>query len=206
MTGLIEFFDLDDAIPITLLVCLLRFVGGQMDDRDSTVRWWTRGFAGAAFLLYAAAGVAHYAPSTAWEFAALALRSILAMGTAGAVACVLVPVACFFHRHLCAEPRRKERERAAEKARQDATDDHRREEAERERLERQRLDEEESRRREEIASRPPPPTREERMAAARRRHESTLALLEGSGLDAIELQAAKLKAKQSLLKELDGLL
>ena len=47
--------------------------------------------------------------SAAWEFAGLVLRAILAMATAGALASVFVPAACYFHFHLWAEPRRKGR-------------------------------------------------------------------------------------------------
>lgn len=56
---------------------------------------------------------------------------------------------------------------------------------------------------------PPPvvePTPAERAAAAKEQYEATLAMLEAAGLDEIELHAGKLKAKQTYLKDLDGML
>ena len=53
---------------------------------------------------------------------------------------------------------------------------------------------------------PPPPTREALAAAARERLEATLRFLETANLDAMELQAARLRAKQQYLRELERLM
>lgn len=53
---------------------------------------------------------------------------------------------------------------------------------------------------------PPPPTREELERQARKRYESTLRALEAAALDEMELQAARAKAKQLYLRELDRLM
>ena len=51
-----------------------------------------------------------------------------------------------------------------------------------------------------------PPSRDEVLAAARERYESTLRMLETAGLDEVELTAARARAKQKLLRQLDGLM
>lgn len=50
---------------------------------------------------------------------------------------------------------------------------------------------------------PPPPTPKELAAAARDRYEMTLRMLSNAGLDEIELRAARAKAKQKYLRDLD---
>jgi hypothetical protein len=53
---------------------------------------------------------------------------------------------------------------------------------------------------------PPPPTRESLAAAARERLSATLRFLEAANLDALELQAARQRAKQQYLRELERLM
>jgi 2,4-dienoyl-CoA reductase-like NADH-dependent reductase (Old Yellow Enzyme family) len=59
---------------------------------------------------------------------------------------------------------------------------------------------------ERLAKLPPPPTREEKIAQVRKSHAAAAAELEASGLDALELSAAKERLKQKLLKDLDKVL
>jgi hypothetical protein len=53
---------------------------------------------------------------------------------------------------------------------------------------------------------PPPPTAEERAAAARRGYQDKLRIIDASPLDEVEREAAREKAKQDLLRALDGVL
>ncbi|HYH66529.1 MAG TPA: hypothetical protein VD866_17680 [Urbifossiella sp.] len=53
---------------------------------------------------------------------------------------------------------------------------------------------------------PPKPTAEQVAAAAKEKYEARVRWLEGAGLDPIELHAGQLKAKQTYLRELDGVL
>jgi len=90
----------------------------------------------------------------------------------------------------------------------------RRREAERQAAdERRKKEEAEKQKREEkeayekaLRERPPPPTQEELAEAARQRYERKLRSIEAAGFDAIELKAAKTKARQEYLRELDGIL
>ena len=206
--ALLDFFDPAEAFPLVLLILLLRWVGHLMAEGDERVRvrWWTRGTAAAAFLLFAALGIAYLGPETAFDYASVVFRAILSMGTAGAVASVVVPAVLYSHHHLVAEPRRIKREIAAAKAQQEAGDALRREIKDKERMEREKADGAERVRLAEYANRPPPPTREERMEAAKKRHDSAVAVLESGGLDELELKSGKEKCRQTLLKELDGLM
>ncbi len=203
MHDLLEFFTLRDTIPLVLLIGLLQFVGSQMAGNNSTVLWWARGCAAAGFLLFAGLGIEAWRPTRAGDFLALGVRALLAMGTIHGLARVTVPAICFLHLHLWATPLKNQRAWAEERARQAAAEKDAREKAERERVERERLAEEVRRRQEEIARRPPPPNREELVAAAKQRHESILRTLESAGLDETELRAAREKAKQQYLRELD---
>lgn len=203
MMELLEFFNLQDTVPLLLLICLLEFVGKQMSGDDGTVLWWARGFAGAGFLCYAAAGIDAWHPTKAGDFLLIGIRALLAMGTVHGLARVLLPIIGFFYRHLWAIPAERHRKWMDEQEQRAAAEGAQRAKAEQEQAERERQAEAERRRAEELARRPPPPTREERLAAAKQRYDSTLGVLSSAGLDDIELTAAKEKAKQQYLRELD---
>ncbi len=163
MRSVLEFFSLKDAVPLILLICLLRFVGSQIAGEGTAVYWWARGFAAAGFLFYAVAGIDTFEPRTPQDFLTVGVQALFAMGTAQGLALVTLPIVRFLYVHLWATPLERARVLAEERARRAEQEEREREAAERERQERERKAEEERRRQEEIANRPPPPTREERI-------------------------------------------
>jgi hypothetical protein len=203
MNDVLEFFRLSEAVPLVLLICLLRFVGGQIAGEHAAPRWWARGFAAAGFLSYAIAGIALWEPKTPHDFLRVGAQAVLAMGTVHGLALVTLPVVRFLYLQLWAMPLERQRLLAEERARKAESEKRTREAAERQKAERDQKVEEERRKQEEIANRPPPPTREERIAAAQERFDKTLALLASAKLDDTELRAAKERAKQQYLRELD---
>jgi hypothetical protein len=60
--------------------------------------------------------------------------------------------------------------------------------------------------RQQAANRPPPPTREQLAYEARQRYDATLGIIDASRLDETEAKAARQKAQQKYLREMDGLL
>lgn len=203
MESVLNFFRLDDAVPLILLICLLQFVGRQIGGDSEAVRWWARGVAAIGFIAYAAAGIATWEPKIAQDFLNIGIRALLAMGTVHGLALIIVPVLRFFYEHLWARPIERQRRLAEERDRKAEAEQREREAAEKKRLEQEQKADEERRRQEEIAKLPPPPTREERLKSAQERYEGTLKLLANAGLDDTELKAAQERAKQQYLREID---
>lgn len=202
MHDVLDFFDLQDVIPLVLLIWLLAFVGGQMSTNEDD-RWWARGFAVVGFLLYCGFAIEAWQPSRAGDFLELGVRALLAMGIVHGLARIAVPIVRFLYKHLWAEPMAKQRAWAEEKERRDAAERAACEKAEAEQAERKRQEDEQRRRQEELANRPPPPTREERMESAKQRFEKTMRTLTAAGLDEIEMKAAHERAKQQYLRDID---
>lgn len=203
MNDVLDFFRLSEAGPLILLICLLWFVGGQIAGEHAAPRWWARGFAAAGFLSYAAFAIDRWGPRTPSEFLTVGLQALLAMGTVHGLALVTLPVVRFLYVHLWATPLERHRARAKERDQKVEAERQKREAAAQEQQDRERKAELERRKKEEIANRPPPPTRQERVAAAQQRFEATLRMLSTAGLDDTELQAARERAKQQYLRELD---
>src|ERR1051326_8016176 len=96
MQSVLDFFTLNETVPLILLICLLQFVGRQIGGALPAVRWWARGVAGISFIAYAAAGIAAWEPRIAHEFLVISIRALLAMGTMHGLALIIVPVLRFF--------------------------------------------------------------------------------------------------------------
>ena len=203
MRDVLQFFNLGDALPLLLLIWLLHFVGGQMNGDNAAVVWWARGVAAAGFLFYAGGGIATWTPTKAVGFLTVGLQALLAMGTAHGLALVILPVLRFFYQHLWAQPLERQRVLAEDRARRVAAENEKLAVAAQHQAARERRAEEERRKQEEIARRPPPPSREERLTAARKRYDHTLHLLASASLDDTELHAARERAKQQYLREMD---
>lgn len=202
MKDVLEFFSVDHALSLLLLIELLEFVGGRIGDSQS-ISWWARGFAAAGFLFYAAAGIENFAPRTPQEFLKIGVQALFAMGTSHGLALVTLPTVRFLYLHLLAMPLERSRAAVEQRARESEHEQQEREREERAQLERQQKTAEERRKQAELANRPPPLTREQRMASAQERYDATLALLASALLDETELRAAKERAKQQYLRDLD---
>jgi len=148
----------------------------------------------ATLLLAGASGYVEVRPMGGAEVIAIAVVAWICASAAALAAVVLLPPFASLYDGWREIQDRREEERRREAARQRAEDEERRR----------------------LASLPPPipppppppppPTAEERAAAARRRYEHKLRIIDASPLDDAEKRAAREKAKQELLRELDGVL
>lgn len=177
---MLDFFDLDNAVPIVLLILLLRFVGGQMNE-DIRVRGWCKGAGVLCFLFLGIVGLTEGADG-AWDLLTLAFRAVLALGLGYALMSILAPIGLFLHHHI------KRKEAVVTVYHGEALPD----------PPKQAESPKKS-----LPPPTPPPTREELMADAKARYESTVRMLESAGLNEMELEAAKEKAKQQMLREID---
>jgi uncharacterized iron-regulated membrane protein len=128
------------------------------------------------------------------------------MGVVHGLAGVVLPVFGFIYRYFWAGPAAKRREWAEQRQREQAAEREAEAQAESARAEQSMREERERQRQQELANRPPPPTREERLAEAKHRYEATVRMLENAQMDAVELQAARDKAKQRYLRDIDEVL
>lgn len=194
---LLDCIDPGECLELVVLISLLCFVGEQMSTARSEP--WARRIAGAGFITYGILGIAAWEPASAGECVAIAFRALLFCGVVLGLAKIAAPAAIYVWdntgaRYLAAVKRRRELQRQQEE-----------QEAKRqaEELAAQLEREEQERRAAEIANRPPPPTPEARAAAAKQRYEARLDVIENSGMDELERNAAQEKAKQQYLQELD---
>ncbi len=202
----LDFFNLNEALQLLLLIGVLRFVGTRMGGDKATILLWARGLAAAGFLLYVGCGIDHWHPTRAGDFLALTVRALLAMGTVHSLARIALSVIFLLHKVLWMDPmvrlhlaeERNARRLAAVKAARD--------ESERVRKLHEHLEDQRRRSQEEEAHRPLPPTFEELLAGAQQRYQSNVRVLSSAGLSGIELKSAQEKAKQNYLRELDQLL
>jgi hypothetical protein len=164
--------------------------------------WWT---AIATLLVVGGLGYAEVQPAEPMPAFGVAIVAWICASAAALASIVLVPpFASLFQgwKDIAAE-----RERRAEQQRREHE-----EERQRAALEEQAKAAEQDRRRAEALRleaerlKPRPPTRAERITEAKAKYEAALALIEESGLVDAELRAAKLKAKQEYLKDLEQVL
>lgn len=186
MSEFLDFVNLEEALPLLVLVLLLWFLGSQMTESDSVSQRWTWRIAAAALLLYAAAGIVAWTPARPTEFVTLVLRAALAAGLARGISMILLPPLRFLYQqlslHLAVKPKPQ---------RQLVPTD---------------IPLREERPSSPPETPPPSPTPEERAAAALARYEAKLQLLDQARLDETELRTAREHAKQLYLRELDELI
>ncbi len=155
----------------------------------------------ATLLAVGALGYDRVQPSTATEVIGVAVVAWICAAAAALAAAVLLPPLASLRdgwRKMSIDWKQAvERQREAERKRVA------REEAE---LARRKREEERAEAKRRDSEKPKPPTKAELIEEAKTRYEATLLLLEGAGLSEGELRAAKEKAKQKYLNELDGLL
>ncbi|HYV34595.1 MAG TPA: hypothetical protein VE988_02760, partial [Gemmataceae bacterium] len=200
------FFHVNELGPLILLICLLQLVGRQIAGSTSIFYRCARGFGAVTFLLYAGFGIEEWKPRTASQFFIIGVQAVLAMGTMHGLAIVILPFLHFLYEHLWARPLKRRRFLDQERALKEAIEKQELDAAASKQAASEELKKLEQRRRDEEARRPPPPTREESLAAARDRHDRTVQLLESANLDEAELRAARNRAKQQYLREIDSLL
>lgn len=199
MRDIVSRFDFCSFLLVLIVTLVLAQKAGRMLPRFAKAMWWT----GTGVLL-AIAGTAYseLQPRKADEIIAiLGVAAIAGCATALVTAMTLTPMAAigdWLYRqfdHWRSERLQKDLERRR-------ADDERRlsERREQEQINRQKAEEEIRR------AQPRPPSREERADAARQRHEQTMRMIESAQLDGAELEAARERAKQKYLQELDGLM
>jgi hypothetical protein len=213
MTTMLEFFRLDEAVPLIMLIAMLRFVGTQLGANDPLIERIARGVAAVGFLGFVAGAIEIVRPVTPSQWLGLTVRAIFAMGMAHSLARVLLPVLVFLYLHLVKKPAEAHRvwaeqeqrrvEMAAEEQQRQAVRTAAEVHGEQLRHHREAV---EHQRRDEEARRPPPPTREEKAAALKQRYDQGIEMLRAVPLDDIERHAAHEKLKQQYLRDLDGLL
>jgi hypothetical protein len=161
--------------------------------------WWT---AIATLLVAGGVGYAEVRPAGPIPAFGVAIVAWICASAAALASIVLVPPFASLYRGW--QDAAAERERLSEQRRREEADAQQRAAAQeaaeqaRRRAEADRLEAE--------RAKPRPPTRAERIAEAKARYDTALALIDESGLSDVELRAARLKAKQAYLKELDQVL
>lgn len=194
-----------DGCSAIVSILLLTIIGQKMVDSRPHLHPWGWRAAAAAFLAYGVYGLAKEEGITADQLLVVIVRGLVAAGFVLGPAWMALAVVGFSY-EITIKPAIDAADEIAQQQRQRREEGERqrqREEAERLRA-REREDAE--RRQRECPPPPPPPTRDERAAAARERYKHQLHLLEGAGLDALELEAGRDEAKQRYLRELNGAL
>lgn len=197
--SILEAINLQESVPIVVLIFLLTIVGNQMIAfRPETHRWALR-LAAAAFIGYALAALGTWPPAEAWDVVAIVVRAMLACGLVLAISKIALTAVGFLYDRTLGDYLRKLR--AARQAQ----------------LEQERWEREHALRKQEYELEqrklerpkppaPPPPDREAIAAQAKARYRATVAMIEEAGMNELEKQAALNKAKQQYLRMLDGVL
>jgi hypothetical protein len=168
--------------------------------RYGRVMWWV-GFV--VLLGVAGEGYVEVRPATSYEVFAIVLVAVIAASGASLAAAVALPPLVEVWerwRKFGADIEQEARARALEKAR---VEEQRRRDEERRREREERAREDEYRRSLPQPPPPPTPTRSDRIAAAKRKYGELLADLEAAGLNELELAAARERARQLYLTDLD---
>lgn len=188
---------LDPCGALTLAAVVL-VIGHSAVGHDERVRRIGAALGGAVFLATIWLGIARRGDPLALAVCSLAWAGLTVGATWIVLAILAVP--CRWVKKSLQDARHRREQRAADRKRAA-------EEAERREADRRRQEElaawRESERQRAAASARPEPTRQERIAEAKRQYEETLRTLEQAGLDDAELQAARERAKQKYLRELD---
>lgn len=176
----------DDAVSLFCLYAILAIVGSHMVQEHPTLRKAGWRGAGLAYVIFSAYAMSVLKPTTASALAGIAFRGLFAAGLACAMGWILLSAASSVRRLL---PKRKPPAG----------------------LPIHRFPETKEPPREDrppvpSSAPPPPPTPEERADAALRRYQARLQLLTKANLDETERQAARDRAKQHYLRDLDGVM
>lgn len=183
MKAILEFINLEDFVPLALLVIVLCVVGSQMAAVSSTAQRLAKILAACGFVTFAIVGIAEWQAETPWEFLQVVIRSLIAGGLVLGLSLVLLPMLVVVYRNTLGlvlangemkpeQPQqRKERDVPVEKS--------------------------------DPPPPIPPPTAAERASTAQQRYEERLRVLATAKLDDTELKAAQDRAKQLYLKDLN---
>jgi hypothetical protein len=181
----LDWFRLDDWFPLLALAFILTFIGERMAGSDHIVRTRTRWFAAFGFLLYTGFGIHVCGLSNPYTVVLITLRALLASAMAYGIGLILFSIvnALAIFKRLVALMNwfwklskllpRMPKKKPVKIILPPP------------------------------APRPAPPTAEERTEKARLRYQKRLQLIEKANLDPTEESAAKAKAKQTYLKEID---
>jgi hypothetical protein len=172
----LEWIDLGEFIPLGLLIGLLYFIGSQVSGDDPRIQRWSRAVSVLSFVAYAVAGISAWGAWNATELLLIVIRAMFAAGIVLGIARIVLPFAVFMYQQLTPSSVPREIEPSPPPPNPEPS---------------------------EAPPTAPPPTREEIAATALTAYEARLKVVENANLDEAELHAAKLKAKQQYLKELD---
>lgn len=189
---------LTDPCGALFLAAIVLAVGHCAIGQDHVLRRIGAALGGVAFLVTVWIGTAQGGDAGTLAVGSLGWACVM-VGASWIVLAIIAPPCRYVITSIRAAQR--ERERRAEHERWAAAERERQED-DRRRKEELRL-QMEAERRKAAESMKPEPTRQERIAEAKREYENTLRTLEEAGLDAIELNAARERAKQKYLRELD---
>lgn len=198
--SILEAINLNEFVPIVVLIFLLEVVGNQMIAyRPETQRWALR-LAAAAFIGYALAALGAWPPTEAWDVVAIVTRAMLAGGLMLAISKIALTAIGFLYDRTLGDYLRNlraERQRKLADERWQLEHELRKQEYE---MEQRKLEGPPP------PSPPPPPDREAIAARAKARYRAAIAIIEEAHMDELEHQAALKKAKQQYLRMLDGAL
>src|SRR5438552_428668 len=88
---LLDWFTLDDIVPLIVLICLLIFIGGQMTRPTADTRRITRRVAYTTFVLYAGTALYSWGASGPVHVLGIVLRASLATGLAFGLTMIAIP-------------------------------------------------------------------------------------------------------------------
>lgn len=185
---------LSDPCAALTLAALVFAIGSCAVGRDERVRRAGAALGGVVFLATVWVGV-----SREGEVLSLAVSSVAWAGLTVGTAWIVLAVIAGLVQWVVASVResRHKQEQLAEDQRRATEERERREAEHRHAAELARIAAERHH------SQAPPPTKQDLLAQAKARYETTLRMLETAGLDEAERAAARLRAKQQYLRELD---
>ena len=100
MHSFLEWFRLEEFLPIVLIALILIFIGQQMVRPDSETYRRARYCTSAVFLLYAGMGIYAFGPASVTELLLIVVRALLASGVAFAVSLVALGPTTFIVRQV----------------------------------------------------------------------------------------------------------
>lgn len=135
MYQVLDLINLDEFVPLLVLICLLLIIGGQMTRPDLAMHQLARRLSAGTLLLYAAMGICTWQPLSVSDLLVILVRAILATGVVYGVATILLPVFQYVLGGTMSAIVQRNRQRAAESRQRAEQERAQREAAERERLE-----------------------------------------------------------------------
>jgi hypothetical protein len=198
---ILEAIDLNETIPIVALIYLLAMVGSLMIPQGGDLPRWAARIAGGTFVLYAIAGLVKWPPRSMVDVLVIVVKAILAGGLLWSVSRIALPAVFFIYERLIGDALR-EAEKAEERRYADQWWFMFDWIKKREFAEQQRLEEEAQA----VESAPRPIDVEAVARDAKQRYERKLAVIDAASMGQDEREAAKRKAHQQYLRDLDGAL